>query len=549
MATWLQAIVVVGVVVALHVPVGDYMARVYSGDRHWRLEKMVYRVCGIDPDADQPWTYYLRSLLAFSAMSVLGLYALLRLQNHLPWSLGNPGVPAGLAFNTAVSFATNTSWQNYAGESTLGHLALATGLGVQAFASAAVGLAAGVALIRGLVRRRTDRVGNFWVDLTRGTLRILAPLAAVSAIVLIGFGVIQNLYGPHANTTLVGGSQTILGGPVASWESIKLLSGDGGGAFNANSAHPFENPTGLSNAFEIVLMLLVPTAFIRAFGRLVGDRRQGWALLVVAGVVFIGALAVATGSQTLQHNTVPVAAGAATEGTEQRFGVPGSTLFGVAATGSADGAADASYDSFSSLGGGTLLATIMLGEVSPGGAGSGLYGLLMLALLAVFLAGLMVGRTPEYLRKRVQAREMKLVSLYILTAPALILIGTALSVALPTGRAGMGNGGAHGLSEVAFAVTSSTNGNGSAFGGFSGNTDFYNPTLAVIMILGRYLPIVFVLALAGSFGRQRSGVVTVGTLPSHKPLFVSMVVASVLVFSALDFVLVLALGPLAEALR
>jgi K+-transporting ATPase ATPase A chain len=405
-----------------------------------------------------------------------------------------------------------------------------------------------VALIRGLVRHRTDRIGNFWVDLTRGITRILLPLAAVSAVVLIGLGVAQNLAGAHDVTTLAGARQTILGGPVGSWEPIKLMSGDGGGIFNANSAHPFENPNAPSNAFEIVLMLLIPTAFIRTFGRMVGDRRQGWALLAVAGILFVGALAVATGVQHAHHNTVPVAVSAATEGTETRFGVPASTLFGVAATGSADGAANASYDSFTSLGGGTLMATMMLSEVSPGGAGSGLYGLLMLALLAVFLGGLMIGRTPEYLRKRLQVREMKLVGLYVLVSPALILVGTGLAIALPSGRASIGNPGPHGLSEIAYALTSTTQSNGSAFGDFTGNTPFYNNLLAIVMLAGRYLPIILVLALAGSLARQRRGVVTTGTLPSHGPLFIGLVTASVLVFTALDFVLVLALGPLAEGL-
>ncbi|GAB3844342.1 hypothetical protein GCM10027610_058640 [Dactylosporangium cerinum] len=298
-----------------------------------------------------------------------------------------------------------------------------------------------------------------------------------------------------------------------------------------------------------MLMLLLPTAFIRAYGRMVGDRRQGWALLAVAGVLFVGAFAVTAAAQTVPHNTVPAAVGAAVEGTETRFGVAGSALFGVAATGSADGAANSSYDSFTSIGGGMLMATIMLGEVSPGGAGSGLYGLLMLALLAVFLGGLLVGRTPEFLRKSIQAREIKLVSLYVLTTPALILVGTALAMALPAGRAGIGNPGAHGLSEVAYAFTSSTNSNGSAFGGFTGNTDFGNVALAIVMLAGRYLPMIFVLALAGSLAGQRRGVVTNGTLPTHKPLFVGLVTVSVVVFTALDFVLVLALGPLAEALQ
>ncbi|GAA5186942.1 potassium-transporting ATPase subunit KdpA [Rugosimonospora acidiphila] len=548
-AAWLQIAAVLAFVGVLHVPLGDYMARVYTGARHWRVERLVYRVCGIDPDSEQRWGAYLRSVLAFSLAGVLVLYAILRLQGRLPLGLGHPGMPAALAFNTAVSFTTNTSWQNYAGESTLGHLALATGLGTEAFASSAVGLAVGVALIRGLARHRADRLGNFWVDLVRGSLRILLPMAAVSAVVLIALGVVQDLGSWQAHTTLAGARQSILGGPIASWEPIKLMSGDGGGAFNASSAHPFENPTALTNLFEIVLMLLIPAAFIRTFGRMVGDRRQGWALLAVAGVLFVASVAGTTTAEVLHHNTVPTAVGAATEGTETRIGVPGSALFGASATSSADGAGNSSYDSFTSIGGGLLLATMMLGEVSPGGTGSGLYALIVLALLAVFLGGLMIGRTPEYLRKRIQAREIKLVSLYILTAPALILIGTALSIALPTGRASIGNPGAHGLTETAYALTSSANSNGSAFAGFTGNTPYYNVVLAVAMLLGRYLPIVFVLGLAGSLARQRRGVVTSGTLPSHKPLFIGLLTVCVLIFSALDFVLVLALGPVAEGLH
>ncbi|MGE5760380.1 MAG: potassium-transporting ATPase subunit KdpA [Gemmatimonadota bacterium] len=352
MTGWLQALFALGIVAVLHVPLGDYLARVYTDVRHWRIETLVYRVCRIDADADQRWGHYLGSILAFSAVGVLGLYAILRLQSHLPLSLGHPSMPAPLAFNTAVSFTTNTSWQNYPGESTLGHLALATGLGTQAFASAAVGLAAGVALIRGLVRHRTDRLGNFWVDLTRSIVRVLLPLAAVFAIILIGLGVVQNLAGPRAIASLAGTPQTILGGPVGSWEPIKLMSGDGGGAFNVNSAHPFENPTPLSNLVEVVLMLLIPTAFLRTFGRMVGDRRQGWALLATAAILIVGALTAASAAQHAHPNTVPIAVGAATEGTEARFGVPASTLFGVAATPTADGAANSSYDSFASLGGG-----------------------------------------------------------------------------------------------------------------------------------------------------------------------------------------------------
>jgi K+-transporting ATPase ATPase A chain len=543
----LQALLVIAVVGAAYVPLGDYMARVYSRTSHLRGETVIYRLCGIDPRVEQNWVRYLGSLLAFSAISVLALFALLRTQSHLPFADGHEDVPSALAFNTAVSFVTNTSWQSYAGEATLGHLALATGLGVAAFLSAAVGMAAGVALVRGLARQQTDRVGNFWVDLVRGSLSVMLPLSVVFAVVLMALGVVQNLHGPRGLATLMGGEQTIPGGPVASWESIKLLSGDGGGAFNANSAHPYENPNPLSNVVEIVMMLLVPVAFIRLFGRMVGSLRQGWALLAVVGVLFAGGVAATTTAQHVGHNAVTAAAGGAFEGNETRFGVAGSSLFGATATATADGAANASYSSFSSFGGGILMAQMMLGEVSPGGAGSGLYGLLMMALLAVFLGGLMIGRTPEYLRKRLRAREVKFVSLSILVAPIVILAGSGLAAALPAGRASPGDPGPHGLSEIVYAFTSSANGNGSAFASLAANTDFYNIALGLAMLLGRYLPMVFVLALANSFATQRQGVDD-GSLRTDGPLFVSLVIVVTLIVVGLEYFPVLALGPLAEGL-
>jgi K+-transporting ATPase ATPase A chain len=408
MAGWLQAAVVIIAVLALHVPLGDYMARAFGRSGHWRAERLLYRACGIDPDTEQRWTVYLRSLLAVSLAGILGLYLLLRAQSLLPYSLGHPGMNPALAFNTAVSFTTNTSWQNYSGEATLGYAAQAAGLGVEAFLSAAVGLAAALALIRGLIRRDTDKVGNFWVDLTRSITRVLLPLALLSGLLLAGLGVIQNLGGWHLAGTVAGGRQAIPGGPVASWESIKLMSGDGGGFFNANSAHPFENPTPLTNVIEIVLMLLIPVACLRMFGRMTGQPRQGWALLAVAAVLLAGWMAVTITAESHPSGAAPAAAHGAMEGKQTAFGTAGSALFGAAATSSADGAANASYDSFTSVGGGMLLSAMMLGEVSPGGVGSGLYGLLMIVLIAVFLGGLMISRTPEYLRKRIRAPEMKM---------------------------------------------------------------------------------------------------------------------------------------------
>ncbi|SNS89788.1 potassium-transporting ATPase subunit KdpA [Actinacidiphila glaucinigra] len=534
---WIQASLVIAVVVGLHVPLGDYMARALEGGRHLRPERTLYRLCGVDPDKEQNWRHYLGALLAFSAVSIAALFALFTLQDKLPWSLGRDGMPWRLALHTAVSFTTNTSWQNYAGESTTGHLAVMAGLGTQAFASGAVGICVALALVRGLVRRGTDRLGNFWVDLVRSTFRVFLPLAVVSGIVLIALGVPQHLSGSDQ-----------LAAPVGSWESVKLMSGDGGGVFNANSAHPLENPSAWSNTLEIVLMLLIPTALIRTYGRLVGSLKQSWTLLAVVGILFGLLLAAANLAQSAHTGTVSAAVGGHTEGTETRFGVPASTLFGVSATASADGAANASYDSFSSLGGGVLLAGMMLGEIAPGGTGSGLYGLLMAVLVAVFVGGLMVGRTPEYLRKRIGAGEMRYVVLYALVAPTAILVCSAIAVALPGGRSSMGNPGPHGLTELVYAYTSSTAGNGSAMAGFNGATDLHNLLMVAAMLIGRYLPMVFVLALAGRLARQRPGVVTVGTLRPHGVNFVVLATGAALVLALLNFLPVLSLGPVAEGL-
>ena len=550
MAGWLQALVVLGLVGALHVPLGDYMARTFASARHWRAERVIYRACGINPENDQRWTHYAVSVLAVSGGGVLLLYLLLRARAALPFSFGHPGMSPALAFNTAVSFTTNTSWQNYAGEASLGDVAQAAGLGTEAFLSAAVGLCVALALIRGLVRRDASTVGNFWVDLVRAVVRVLLPLAAVFAIVLAGLGVVQNLSSGHVLGTLAGSRQFIPGGLVASWEPIKLMSGDGGGFFNANSAHPFENPGPLANAIEIGLMLLVPVAVIRMYGRMVGSRRHGWTLLAIAGLLLVAWIGL-TSAAELSHagGAVPAAAGAAMEGKETAFGVPGSTLFGASATSTADGAANASYDSFTALGGGLLMSAMMLGEISPGVVGSGLYGLIMVALIAVFLGGLMVSRTPEYLRKRIWASEMKMVALYYLATPIPLLAGAGLALALPAGRASIGNPGAHGFSEVVYAFTSAANSNGSAFGGLSGGTTFYNVALALVMLLGRYVPMVFVLGLAGSLARQRPVAVTAGSLRTDGPTFVSLALGVALVLVFLTFLPALSLGPLAEGLR
>jgi K+-transporting ATPase KdpA subunit len=545
---WLQLLVVVAILGALHVPLGNYMARVYNSEKHWRVERFIYRMAGVDPDREQRWSWYLVSVLAFSVVSVLGLLALLIFQTHLPQPWGHKGMTLFLAVNTAVSFATNTSWQNYAGESTLGHVGLAAGLGVQAFASAAVGMAVAVALIRGIARRETDVLGNFWVDLMRGIIRILLPLAIVVAIVLSVLGVVESFGAARSITTLAGGSQTLPVGPVASWDSIKLMSGDGGGAFNTSSAHPYENPTALSNVIEIVVMALIPMSLVRSYGIMVGDRRQGWALLVVVIALFGLGTAGLGIFESIPHDTVAAAAGSSTEGTEVRFGVPGSALFGQVATATADGAANSSYDSFASLGGGVLMANMMLGEVSPGGAGSGLYGLVVIALLAVFLGGLMIGRTPGYLGKRLGPREMKLVSLIVLSAPCAVLTGVAIAIAVPAGPKSMGNTGPHGLSELLYAFTSCVAGNGSAFAGFSGNTSGFNLALSAAMLVGRYVPIILVLALAASFAGQRTSVIDdLGTLPTHTVSFVGLMIGVVLIVVGLEYLPALALAPIAES--
>jgi potassium-transporting ATPase potassium-binding subunit len=545
----LQVIAIVVVVVVLHVPLGDYMARVYSDAGHWRIERVMYRLIGSQPDGQQRWAKYGYSVLAFSAVSVLFLYGLLLAQTHLPEPWGHKGMTPALAFNTAISFVTNTSWQNYAGEATLGHVGLIAGLGVQAFASCAVGMCVAVALIRGLAQYQNEQIGNFWTDLVRSVVRILLPLSIIVTLLLLALGVINNFTGAQDVSTVAGGSQTILGGPVATWESIKLLSGDGGGAFNVNSAHPFENPTPLTNVLEIVAMVLIPVAFLRTFGVMVGDKKQGWALFSAAAVLFVIGTAAIIVVTSVTHGTVVHAVGGAFEGTETRFGVPGSGMFGQVATASADGAANSAYDSFAAFGGAVLMLNMMLGEVAPGGAGSGLYGLVMMVLLAVFLGGLMVGRTPEYLKQWLRARHMKLVSLYILALPAAVLVGTAVAMALPGERASMLNAGPHGLSEVLYAFTSSAANNGSAFAGFSGNTTWYNTALALAMMVGRFLPIIAVLAIAGTFAAQKPGVITAGTLRTHSLTFIWLIVAATLLIVGLEYLPALALGPIADGLR
>ena len=537
---------------AVHVPLGDYMYRVYASEKHLRGERAIYRLIGADPEAEQTWGAYARSVLAFSAVSVLFLFALQLVQGRLPLHLTDPAteMTPALAWNTAISFVTNTNWQAYSGESTQGHLVQMAGLAVQNFVSAAVGMAVAMAFVRGLARRNTGELGNFWVDLVRGTLRILLPIAVVGAIVLVAGGVIQN-FALHSQVidTVAGARQTIPGGPVASQEAIKELGTNGGGFYNANSAHPFENPTAWTNWIEIFLLLVIAFSLPRTFGRMVESRKQGYAIVAVMGVIATLSVSLTMLFQVQAHGTVPTAVGAAMEGVEQRFGVADSAVFAASTTLTSTGAVNSFHDSYTSLGGLMTMFNMQLGEVAPGGVGSGLYGMLILAIITVFIAGLMVGRTPEYLGKKITPREIKLAATYFLVTPLIVLTGTAVAMAMPGQRAGMLNSGPHGLSEVLYAFTSAGNNNGSAFAGISVNTEWYNTALGLAMVFGRFLPIIVALALAGSLARQGKTPESIGTLPTHRPQFVGMVAGVTLILVALTFLPMLALGPLAEGLH
>ncbi|MBD8465351.1 MULTISPECIES: potassium-transporting ATPase subunit KdpA [unclassified Plantibacter] len=549
----LQVSTLVLVLVLLYRPLGEYLARVYTSSKDFAVERGFYRVIGVDARSEQTWQAYLRGVLAFSLVGVLLVYALQRAQAVLPFALGLPAVPEGLSFNTAVSFVTNTNWQSYSPEVTMGYTVQLTGLAVQNFVSAAVGIAVAIALVRGFASRRSGTIGNFWVDLTRGTLRVLLPLSVVMAVVLIAGGTIQNLNGFTDVTTITGATQTIPGGPVASQEAIKLLGTNGGGFFNANSAHPFENPTAWTSLVQNILMLAIPFSLPRTFGRMVGDHKQGYTILAVMGVIFLASFSILTALETRGLGAAPMAAGGAMEGKEQRFGVFASTLFGSTSTLTSTGAVNSMHDSYTALGGMMPMINMMLGEIAPGGVGSGLYGMLVLAVIAVFIGGLLVGRTPEYLGKKIGPREIKLASLYILVTPTLVLAGTALSFAIPGVRSdvettSIWNPGLHGLSEVLYAFTSASNNNGSAFAGLTANTPWFNTALGVAMLLGRFVPIVLVLALAGSLAAQDRVPSTAGTLPTNRPQFVGLLTGVAVIITALTYFPVLALGPLAEGL-
>ncbi|WP_217145672.1 potassium-transporting ATPase subunit KdpA [Streptomyces sp. AC627_RSS907] len=544
----LQLLALIAALALAYVPLGNHMARVYSSPKHLRVERWIYKGIGANPDTQMRWPAYLRGVLAFSVAGVLFLYLLQRLQGVLPGSLGFAAIDPDQAFNTAASFVANTNWQSYYGEQAMGHVVQTAGLAVQNFVSAAVGMAVAVALVRGFARSRTGELGNFWADLVRGVVRVLLPIAAVAAVVLVACGAIQNFSGIHEVGQFTGGTQEWNGGAVASQEAIKELGTNGGGYFNANSAHPFENPSPFTNLFEIFLILLIPFALTRTFGVMVGSVRQGYAILGTMAGIWVGFTALMMWTEFTHHGPALDIAGASMEGKEVRFGVGGSSIFAVATTLTSTGAVDSFHSSYTGLGGGITMLGMMLGEIAPGGTGSGLYGMLVMAVIAVFIAGLMVGRTPEYLGKKIGTREIKFAACYILITPTLVLAFTAAAMALPTPGDSMTNSGAHGFSEILYAYTSASNNNGSAFAGLNADTQWFNTTLGLAMLLGRFLPMVFVLALAGSLAEQKPVPVTAGTLRTEKPLFTGLLVGAILIVTGLTYFPALALGPLAEGL-
>ena len=562
----LQFGALIAVVVATALPLGRYMARVHGdeeiapGDRIFLpLERLVYRVCRVDPEREQRWTAYTYSVLAFGVLSFLVLYGLQRLQGSLPFNPTDmPAVTPHVSFNTAVSFMTNTNWQSYGGETTMSHLTQMAGLTVQNFVSAAAGIAAMAALIRGLARRRATTLGNFWVDLTRSITRILLPLSFVVALVFVSQGVIQNLNGFTVATTVEGPSQLIPGGPTASQAAIKQLGTNGGGFFNTNSSHPFENSTPFNNFVENWAILVIPFALAFTFGHMVRDRRQGWAVFAVMFLIWFGMAVTAmvfetSGNPRLDDLAVTQAStaeqgGGYLEGKEVRFGSAACGLWAASTTGTSNGSVDCMHDSMTPLGGGVVLTHILLGEISPGGVGVGLNGLLIFAILAVFIAGLMVGRTPEYLGKKIQAVEMKMVVLYVMAMPIVLLGFAAATVLLDTALASRSNAGPHGLSEILYAYGSGSNNNGSAFAGLNAATVWFDTTIGLSMLVGRFLLIIPVLAVAGSMARKQVMPATPGTFPTHTPLFGGLVIGVVVIVAGLTFFPALALGPIVEYL-
>jgi K+-transporting ATPase ATPase A chain len=554
---WLQIALYCAIVTLLAKPFGGYLTRVFAGERTLLspalgpVERLFYRLSGVDERSDQSWVGYAVSMLMFSLAGFLSLYALMRFQALLPFNpAGQSAVEEGLAFNTAMSFDTNTNWQSYVPETTMSYLVQMAGLTVHNFVSAATGIALAVALVRGFARRSARGIGNFWVDLTRCTLYILLPISIVVGLFFVWQGMPQNLAAYNEATTLEGAKQVIAQGPVASQEVIKMLGTNGGGFFNANSSHPFENPNALTNLVQLVLIFSIGAALTNMFGRMVGDQRQGWAVFAVMGLLFLGGVTIAywaeaAGNPILAHLG---AAGGNMEGKEVRFGIANSALFATVTTDASCGAVNSMHDSFTPLGGLVPLFNIQLGEIIFGGVGSGLYGMLLFAIVAVFVAGLMVGRTPEYLGKKIEAREVKMAMLAILILPLSILGFTAIATVTDAGLAGPANGGPHGFAEILYAYTSATGNNGSAFAGISANTLFYNTTIGLAMFIGRFLMIVPMLAIAGSLAAKKIVPASAGTFPTHGPVFVGLVVGVILIVGGLTFFPALALGPLVEHL-
>lgn len=542
---WIPVAVVIIALAALYLPMGKYMAWALNNPKDTRIESGFYRLIGVKADGKQHWVKYSASVMAFSAVSVVFLYLLQRTQQFLPLNHGMSAVDPDQAWNTAVSFTTNTNWQSYSGEEAMTQLTQMAGLGVQNFVSAAVGISVAIALVRGLANRAGDgAIGNLWVDLTRTVLRILLPVATLGAIILLANGVIQNFNAPETFTTITGGQQTIPGGAVASQEVIKELGTNGGGYFNANSAHPYENPNMWTNMLEIFLILLIPVSLTRTFGIMVKDKRQGWAILAAMAILFVASFAVIASSE----HALTFVQGGGMEGKEVRFGVLPSNFFANSTTMTSTGAVDSFHSSYAPLAGGMLILNMMLGEISPGGVGSGLYGMLMIAILSVFIAGLMVGRTPEYLGKRIGVKEITKVCLYILVMPTLVLFGVGISTMLPSTLDSVSVSGPHGFSDIVYAFTSASNNNGSAFAGFGADTWWFNMSLGFAMLLGRFVPIVMVLALAGDFAKQKPAPETAGTLPTYRPQFVGVIVGVAIIIGALTFLPTLVLGPFTEAL-
>ncbi|MCJ0892471.1 potassium-transporting ATPase subunit KdpA [Rhodococcus sp. ARC_M5] len=546
----LQIGVVVVVLAAAYVPLGDYMARVYTRTRDSSVERVLYRIARVDPESEQTWVGYSTSVVGFSVVSVVFLFLLQRIQGVLPLNGGLSGVSPAMAFNTAASFVTNTNWQSYTPETTMSNLTQPLGLAVQNFVSAAVGIAVAIAVVRGFVRFSTGgELGNFWVDLIRGTLRILLPLSLLVAVILLTQGVVMSFSTGFASTGLDGQAVTNALAPVASQEAIKEIGTNGGGILGANSAHPFENPTPLSNIVEIISLLLIPVALTRTFGTMVGNRKQGLTVLAVMATLWATMLAVTLFAESGTRGVAATAAGAMMEGKEVRFGIPASALFAVSTTGTSTGAVNSAHDSMPALGGGTVLLNMLFGEIAPGGVGTGLYGLLVLAVIAVFVGGLLVGRTPEFLGKKLGRRAITMAALSVLVMPILVLVGTSITVLLESTTGYQGNPGIHGFTEVLYAYASASNNNGSAFGGLTVTSDWFQISLGVAMLLGRFLPIVLVLALAGSLATTKRSAPSAGTLPTDGPLFGTLLIGTAVLVAALTFFPALALGPIAEAMQ